>query len=336
MKLSRHTNLWLGVCCGLASLLFSQATHAQSVGQEQLRALAPNTNDLQGTTSIRPAGDLPPVAERTSPATVIEDSTVVDADAAQWHLGWAPLPDHPGRFSQISRYLYTTDGDYQLAMTISVCDSPGTAKDEVAAFLHDCSASFQPGTFSSAAAVGDESWFNPYRDGTLLLRAGNLVVSVTGLTSHIALKVGNVPPFPTSAIEAVAYQILLRASQQPALTDVIAEQARMDVNGRALPKNALRVAGQTYVPVQEFAKAMGLTSGWDSRTGALTLSGAGRKTVALTAGSTAATVGGQKAAALAVPVLKQAGQPVMTLDDLLAVTGGRVESRSGGTVRVKA
>ena len=143
-------------------------------------------------------------------------------------------------------------------------------------------------------------------------------------------------PVPDNAIEAIAYQILLRASQQPGLTGVTAEQARMDVNGHTLPKNALKVAGRVYVPVQEFAKAMGLTSGWDSRTGALTLSGAGRRTVALMAGSTAATVGGQKAAALAVPVLKQAGQPVMTLDDLLAVTGGRVESRSGGTVRVKA
>ena len=157
-----------------------------------------------------------------------------------------------------------------------------------------------------------------------------------GDETSVAARKGIPAVFPAQALEAAAYQCLLRASQQPTLTGVTAEQARVDVNGRALPKGALRVAGRTYVPVQEFAKAMGLTTHWDTKTGALTLSGAGRKMVAVTAGSTAATVGGQKAAALAVPVLKQAGQPVMALDDLLAVTGGRVESRSGGTVCVKA
>ena len=66
---------------------------------------------------------------------------------------------------------------------------------------------------------------------------------------------------------------------------------------------------------------MGLTSRWDNKTGALTLSGPRRRTVALTAGSTAATVGGMKAAALAVPVLKDSGEPVMALSDLLRLTG---------------
>jgi len=133
----------------------------------------------------------------------------------------------------------------------------------------------------------------------------------------------------------VAGQVLLRASQEARLTGVSAHDARLAVNGHALPKNALLVGKQTYVPVREFAKAMGLTSGWNAKTGALTLSGPKQKTVALTAGSMAATVGGAKAAALAVPVLKDGGEPVMALSDLLRLTGGRVTGRVGNTVQVK-
>ena len=69
---------------------------------------------------------------------------------------------------------------------------------------------------------------------------------------------------------------------------------------------------------------MGLTSGWDTKTGALTLSGPRRK-----------TVGGAKVAALAVPVLKDGGQPVMALSDLLRLTGGRITGHAGDTVQVK-
>ena len=57
--------------------------------------------------------------------------------------------------------------------------------------------------------------------------------------------------------------------------------------------------------------------------------------MALTAGSTAATVGGAKAAVLAVPVFKDGGEPVMALSDLLALTGGHVTGHAGNTVQVK-
>ena len=80
---------------------------------------------------------------------------------------------------------------------------------------------------------------------------------------------------------------------------------------------------------------MGLTSHWDTKTGALTLSGVGRKTVALTAGSTATKKGVLAGTALTVPVLKQNGQPVMTLADLLAVTGGHITGHSGGVVQIR-
>ena len=95
----------------------------------------------------------------------------------------------------------------------------------------------------------------------------------------------------------------------------------------------MRVAGQTYVPIAEFARAAGLTSRWNNKTGVLTLSGAGRKPVILMAGGMGATVA--RARVLPVPVLKQNGQAVMTLTDLLAVTGGRIVGKSGNTVQVK-
>lgn len=141
----------------------------------------------------------------------------------------------------------------------------------------------------------------------MICQYGQMVVLISGLPTNQATQSGKNEPFSASALEAVAYQILLRASQQMELTGVSAEQSIMGVNGHILPKNALSVAGQTYVPVVEFAKAMGLTTRWNNKTGALTLSSAGHKSVALMAGSTAATVGGAKAAALTVPVLKQGG-----------------------------
>ena len=147
-----------------------------------------------------------------------------------------------------------------------------------------------------------------------------------------ALTIQSIPP---AAVEVVAHQILLHASQQAKLIRVPAQDAHLAVNGHALPQNAPLVGKQTYVPVREFAKAMGLTSGWDAKTGALTLSGPKRRTVALTAGSTQATVGGARAAALTVPVLKDGGEPVMALSDLLTLTGGRVTGHAGNTVQVK-
>ena len=345
MNTIQHILTFFGICCGLASASCSQSALAQGTTQEQLQMLTPSKQDLQGFTAIRPAGELPSTrsyshsqkkwVEPVSPASPLHDEIVVNADASQWQLGWAQLSNHPGKFDQITRSLYTSDGLYQLTMTINVCDSPDMAKDEVREYLRGCSTRFQPGTFSSSSAIGDESWFNPSGYSTLIFQAGKSVVVINGALSHSASQERIIPPFPERAVEATAYQILFRASQQPELTGVLSQQASMSVNGHAVPKNALVVSGKTYVPVTEFAKAMGLTSYWDAKTGALTLSGAGRKTVALKVGSTGATVGGAKAAALSVPVLKQDGEPVMTLADLLAVTGGRVTGRSGNDVQVK-
>ncbi len=236
--------------------------------------------------------------------------------------------------SQIVRSLYSEDGEFHLVLTMNICDAPETAHLEVQEFLQACSTRFQQGTFSGASALGDESWFNPSGYSTLIGRKGRVAFLIEGRRSFLASRRGNFPRFPKAAVEAVAYQILLRASQQAKLTGGTAQNTRLAVNGHALPQNALLVGRQSYVPVREFAKAMGLTSGWDAKTGALTLTGAGCKAVALTAGSTA-TVGGAKAAALAVPVPKDAGEPVRALSDLLTLTGGRVTGHAGNTVQVK-
>lgn len=334
MTILHKTFSWLCVCCLFMSLAGGQSARAQGATQQQLQTLIPDQQDLQGFTRIRPLGEV--TNPDGSPQTgATEDQIVLDGQEDEYHPGWATLPNQGGRMSQIKRSLYSESGEFELVMTMNICDAPEAAHLEVQHFLQVCSAPFQKGAFSSASAIGDESWFNPSGYSTLIGRTGRVVFLIDGSRSRLAGRQGNSPRFPEAAVEAVAYQILLRASQQAKLTGVPAQNAHLTINGHALPKNALLVGKQTYVPVKEFAKAMGLTSGWDTKTGALTLSGPKQKTVALTAGSTAATVGGVKTAALVVPVLKDGGEPVMALSDLLRLMGGRVTGRKGNTVQVK-
>ncbi len=315
----------------------------QFVTPEQMQALAPSEQDLQGFVRVRPAGEkilderfsqethtwITPVSE----AAVVEDQIQIAAQRADN----APFWEEGKTCSRIIRSLYSENGLYALTINITVYDTPSSAKEDLEHLIKDCSNRLEPGSLTSPRQVGDESWTDPRGEPhgdnfeTLWFRQGRTLVFIQGTSTRRAARS---LVFPAAAVEAVAYQTVLRASQQPELTGVSIQQAHMDVNRHALAKNALRVAGQTYVPVAEFAKAMGMTTQWNTKTGALTLSGAGRKTVALTADSTAASVGGAKAA-LTVPVLKQAGQPVMTLADLLAVTGGRITGHSGNVVQVK-
>jgi hypothetical protein len=334
-------------CCILLNGLVTTtyAVFAQTVTPQQLQSLAPEEQDLQGFTHTRPAGEIPlPDAyssvehqwyKPVSKAEIIENEYTTGHNENEWHPGWAELPDIRGQMSQIVSSFYSNDGVYHLTITMNICDTPDTARTELAQFLLGCSARFQKGTFSSIISIGDESWFNPNGYSTLVGRAGRVMFLIDGQRSWLASHEGTYPSFPEAAVENVAYQSLLRASQQTALTGVSAQNAHLTVNGHTLPKNALKVAGRVYVPVQEFAKAMGLTSHWNNKTGALALTGANRKPITLTAGNTAATIGGAKAAALTVPVLKDGGQPVMTLEDLLRLTGGRITSQAGNTVQVK-
>jgi hypothetical protein len=310
----------------------ASATSEQVPTKPQLQRLAPSEEDLQGFVQVRPAGEMPRGwAPRVwSPQT----QTLIDPVSPA-----VPLEDEVDLniVSNLHRTLYSQDGLYQLNIQVELCDTSADAAEQLDSYLQSCQAKFTYGTFDGGPVVGDASWVLPATGGTanvMVCRSGKMMIVVTGDLSASAARHQMHINFPKAAVEAVAYQVLLRASQQPQLTGVSVLQARMDVNSHALPKNALQVAGQTYVPVTEFAKAMGMTTHWNTKTGALTLSGKGRKTVTLTADSTAASVGGAKAA-LTVPVLKQDGQPVMTLADLLTVTGGRITGHSGNNVQVK-
>ena len=329
----------LSLLC-LANLAFSSACGAvptRPFAEPQLRALALDEGELPGFSRVAPAGENPPISGVPSPAMTTQDQFWQPYTWAGTEPALVTQPEH--FLKAIRRVLYSTDGMYFIEMRIEVCSTEADAKAQLQQFLRGSSAIFSEGTFTGSPVIGNESMFRPadFYGSTLIFRSGNEFVMVSGRQSAGSNRNGGPSyVFPTAAVEAVAYQLLLHASQQPELTGVTAQQVSMDVNGRALPKGALRVAGRVYVPAQAFALAMGLTSRWDARTGALTLSGRGRKTVVVTAGSTAATVGGVVSPALTVPVLKQAGQPVMALEDLLTLTGGHVVGRDGGTVRVKA
>lgn len=335
MNITRRDIILLLVCI-LSTGFASKASAAQNqrVTKQQLQMLVPGQQDLQGFMQVRPAGELPEgwapaiwspqtqtLTEPVSPAIPLEDEVTLEDVAT------------------LTRTFYSQNGLYRMEMQVELCPTPAAAAEEITAYRHSCQSVFVPGAFDGKPAVGDESWVLPSMmggtDNVLIIRIGRMMVLVAGGLSSSAARHQLRTEFPKAAVEAAAYQVLLRASQQAMLTGVSAQDAKVSINGHALPKNALRVGSQVYIPVKEFARAMGLTSGWDAKTGALTLSGPKRKTVALTAGSTAATVGGAKAAALMVPVLKDGGEPVMALSDLLTLTGGRVTSRVGNTVQVK-
>lgn len=327
---------------GLASAL--NAAKAQSTTLEQIQALVPNEQDLQGFARVRPAGEeilderfsqeTHTWVQPVSKAAVVEDHIQIAAQKPDN----APFWEEGKTCSRIIRKLYSENGLYALTINITVYDTPASAKEDLGHLVKDLSIRMEAGSLTGPQQIGDESWSDPRNEPhgnnnfqTLWFRQGKTLVFIQGSSTRRAARS---LIFPAAAVDAVAYQVLLHASQQPELTGISVQQAKMSVNRHILPENALKVAGQTYVPVKEFAKAMGLTTQWNTKTGALTLSGAGRKTVILTADSTAARIGA-KAAALTVPVLKQAGQPVMTLTDLLKVTGGHITARNSNSVQVR-
>ena len=298
--------------------------------QDQLQYLLPDESDLPGFARLK-LNKFEPSKDMTGQES---DIVELNQDVTQWFPGRPPTPKETGTVSLIRRRYVSANNLYWITVEISLRATPEAATKEVENFLRSVQAGYQPGTFSGASQIGDASYFSG--ENSLLFRCGRMMVYINGaLTWNASHQQENVPAFPPSAIEATAYQTLLLASESSTLTYVSPQTARVNINDHLLHKNGLLVAGITYVPVAEFAKAMGLTSQWDTKTGALTLSGTGRKTVTLTAGSTAATVGGAKVAALSVPVLKQAGQPVMALDDLLTLTGGKITGHNGDTVQVK-
>ena len=309
-------------------VLTGHPVQAQDVTRQQLQQLAPNESDLVGFARLQ-LSKFQPSQDATG-----ADSDYIDLnhDVTQWSPGRPSTPERTGTVSRIRRGFVSSDGNYMLSFFITLCDTPEAAREEVADFRREVQVAYHPGTLSGGPRIGDESWYESLN--ALLFRQGRMMVLVNGDKIKASGRQSDAALFPPPALEAAAYECLLKAAQQPELTGVSGLSTSVAVNGHTLPRGTILVGKQTYVPVREFARALGMTSGWDAKTGALTLTGAGRKAVALTAGSTAATVGGAKAAALAVPVLKDGGEPVMALSDLLTLTGGRVTGHAGNTVRV--
>lgn len=326
--------------------------YAQNTIPAQLRSLVPDEQDLQGFVRIRPVGELadgwtPPVwspvthsfEEPLSPAAALNDD-IETATPLSISMSDKEAFATPSGYSQIERVLYSQNGTYRLDIRL-ILNAPPSGADLALSDLplrqvFPSQAVPKKGTFDSDEAIGQESWVFPATGSScaMMFRAGKVMAFISGDISASAARRGARKTFPKAAIEAVAYQILLRSAQQVALTGVSTQSAHLAVNGHALPKNALRLAGQTYVPAAEFAKAMGMVSHWNNKTGMLTFSKPGHQLIALTADSTAASIDGAKAV-LTVPVLKQKGQPVMTLADLLKVTGSRIVGHEGNTVQVK-
>ena len=343
--MTRKVCLSLGFVLTILVFMPGVAVHSQSVTREQLQTLAPNEQDLQGFIRVLPGSDTLSLLNNANAtaapqvsAQPVKDTIFLRNDPTSAPY-WAFVFSETVSVGAIKRLFQSADGTFILDVAVILCDSPEAAHEQLS-HLHWTAGMWKPGRWTGPEMIGDESLalVKNGRTQTLAFRYGSLLALIEGSRSNRsfvfnrALTIQTIPP---AAVEAIAYQIVLRASQQANLTGGPAQNTRLAVNGHALPKSALLVGKQTYVPVREFARAMGLTSGWDAKTGALTLTGAGHKSVALTAGSTAATVGGAKAAALTVPVLKDGGEPVMALSDLLALTGGRVTGRAGNTVQVK-
>ncbi|MBV9849229.1 MAG: hypothetical protein JO250_06025 [Armatimonadetes bacterium] len=320
----------------LLAFPLGKMAQAQDVTRQQMQALLPDEQDLQGFTRVRPAGEVPLTAtysqdsgkwvQPVSPATRLEDGVDLNKDLARVH------PGQMGIVSHLSRRLYSVDGIYTISMLVKLYDSTDNAHKEVNDFRQGSQSILMPGTFSSHDSIGDESWFNPNGYSTLIYRYGKMVVLIDGSRSWTAGKQGSQPAFSPQVVETVAQTILLRASRQANLIRVPRREVRLTVNGRALSGIAAVPGGQLYVPVANFAKAAGLQNQWKAKTGALMLTSPTHQPISVTAGSTAARVG-IKDVALLTPVLKEGGQPVMTLHDLLTLVGGRV-AQKGDTLQV--
>ncbi len=308
----------------------SMAARAQSVSKEELSALAPGERDLQGFTQVRPAGELPPVAEGSGAPARIDDIITEDLDLSST---WGAR----GKATSFSRFLYSLDGQYRVNYTILVCDSSESAVTMVQAYHRQSSMPWTPGAYGTDANLGEESWTHPSGPGghSIMVRYGRLFLDVDGSLSNRAAREQVKAEFPPEAVEAIAETILLRLSRVASIAGKGSGSAAVAVNGQALPGRTTLVSGRPKVAVADVAKLAGWKVAWDAKTGKVTLSRGGRQ-VRLAAGSMSATVGAEaKRVALKSPVLKDAGQPVMDLGELAGLLGGMVVEKTAERVSVK-
>jgi hypothetical protein len=313
----------LGICSAAA---------AQNVTKEQLLALVPDEQDLQGFVRISPADERPPAGDLHFPAARIEDRIRLNFDLQKyWHNNVT------GIGSYIERGLYSTDSIYYVGFQVVVCDS----NDAASRFLAECnrqsSVPWTPGTFSGVPRIGDESWTHINLPGghAMMFRFGRAFVRINASLSNVASRNDVKAEFPALAVEAVANMILLRLARHADLTGIPARPLAVAVNGKPLSGAPLGVGDKVFVSVAELAKAAGWKCAWDAKTGGLKLTKAAEKPITLAAGSASAKVADSTTpVTLKVPVLKESGQPVMELQDLVRLLKGKVVKREGGRLEV--
>ncbi len=272
-----------------------------------------------------PAGDVNYPAQRI--ADIVEFGKPLALDAAGTHVS----------VDRIVRRLYSVDGVYYARMELMVCASPGDAAVLLDELARRGMVPWRPGAYGGQACVGDASWTHVGGPSghVLMFRFGPVVVEIDGSLSTAAARADLRAEFPPEAVEAIAETILLRLSRVASIAGKGSGSAAVAVNGQALPGRATLVSGQPKVAVADVAKLAGWKVAWDAKTGKVALSRGGRQ-VRLAAGSMSATVGGgAKQVALKSPVLKDAGQPVMDLGELVGLLGGKVVEKTAERVSVK-
>jgi hypothetical protein len=326
--LQMRTNLLqLTLCITLAGLPWPVPLRAQQITREQLLALTPDETDLPGFVRIQPADEKPPAGNTHFPARPLEDRIRLNVNLAE------STRSRTGIVSSISRALYSTDDVFRMSMKVILCDSVDTAHQELLAPFGNARPS--PGMFGGRPSIGDESWYYHFSDSnTLVIRLGRSVIHLEGCLSNVASRQGVRAEFPALAVEAVANMILLRLAKHPELTGVKTESLTVTVNGSPLSQAPVAVGGRVFVSVLGAAKAAGMECAWDAKTGNLTLSRGTERPVALIAGVSLANVNAVSKGSLRAFVLKEAGQPVMELQDLVRLLKGKVVKREGGKLEV--
>ena len=228
----RESHIAMGVgFCLLSSApgLLNSSAFAQVASSrlaQQLRTVVPDEQDLQGFTRTVPAGEvyLPEAFSQSehkwyqpiSPEVPAEDDIRQNVGAFEWMPGRLSTPERADKVSRIERNLYSSDGVYHLQVRTLVCASPAVAAEELKNFRRGCSRALVPGSLTSNTMVGEESWVPELpHNGFIAFRAGKVMVFVLGNETSVSARKGISAVFPAEALEAAAYQVLLRASQDP-------------------------------------------------------------------------------------------------------------------------
>lgn len=320
MLLARRELFRLSGCALAAGFaVLGDAAQAQDVTREQLEALILGEADLQGfaraltTDGVWRKGESNFLAEKVS----------LNRDLATLYPGL----EGPGRRGVVSSFWRGMESDqsyHYFTMIVRLCDTAETAVEQLQYRRSQTSGILERGALTNSTEIGDLSYASGNeRFKTIICQFGKVMadihvgVSPDGMSKKVA-------EFPPEAVEALAHLLLLRAARQPELTGVEARKPTVTVNGRAMPAGkCVRVGKRVYVPVSAFAPLAGAQARWDATTGELHLVRGGLWRTLRFGDGKAKTPQGASAP-LKVPLLKDGGEPVLLLDDLVMLLNGRV------------